>query len=230
MEKLNKLRDFKEKIDKLHQQIKAIRVERDNWCETNRKEIKKLTPLKGKLYKIIDTTLLKDKRLSENEVYFFKPTVTRFQLREQFDNVWDNNCYPTVKGEIYDSNLNEVICVTGHVVEINNLVKLREGESPFIHGNRFTKIYVMLDKNTGYYKIGRSVTPKKREKTLQSEKPTIEMIYNIEGQVKDEKILHRKFKDKRIRGEWFDLSGGDLAKVKEYLESDKKGSYLEYYK
>ena len=75
----------------------------------------------------------------------------------------------------------------------------------------------MIDKNTGYYKIGRSVNPSIREKTLQSEKPTIEMLFNHDAEVKDEKELHNMFSEKRIRGEWFDLNGSDLCKIKDYL-------------
>ena len=82
---------------------------------------------------------------------------------------------------------------------------------------KFTKVYVMIDKNTGYYKIGRSKNPQYRERTLQSEKPTIEMLFNHEARVKDEKDLHKMFQDKRVRGEWFDLNGSDLYKIREYF-------------
>jgi hypothetical protein len=52
---------------------------------------------------------------------------------------------------------------------------------------------------------------------LQSEKPTIEMIYSHDARIKDEKVLHDYFKSKRVRGEWFDLSGSDLQYIKEYF-------------
>jgi hypothetical protein len=76
----------------------------------------------------------------------------------------------------------------------------------------------MIDKNTGYYKIGRSKNPKIRETTLQSEKPTIEMIFSVESKMSDEKVLHDLFKNKRIRGEWFDLSGSDINTIREYFK------------
>jgi hypothetical protein len=84
-----------------------------------------------------------------------------------------------------------------------------------------TQIYVMIDKNTGYYKIGRSVNPKIRERTLQSEKPTIEMIFSYLGLSSDEKELHEMFFEKRIRGEWFDLNGTDIQKIKNFFEKYK---------
>ena len=76
----------------------------------------------------------------------------------------------------------------------------------------------MIDKNTGLYKIGRSINPKIRERTLQSEKPTIELLYFREGYDLDEKFLHNFFKDKRVRGEWFDLNFEDRQFIKEYFK------------
>jgi len=85
-----------------------------------------------------------------------------------------------------------------------------------------TKVYVMIDKNTGYYKIGRSKNPKIREKTLQSEKPTIEMLFNHDAKTVDEKVLHSKFSEKRVRGEWFDLCGSDLSMISDYFNKQNK--------
>jgi hypothetical protein len=74
--------------------------------------------------------------------------------------------------------------------------------------------YVMLDANTGYYKIGRSKSILEREKALQSEKPTIELVFSIEKNVESE--LHKKFASKRVRGEWFALTSDDLKSILEY--------------
>lgn len=66
------------------------------------------------------------------------------------------------------------------------------------------KTYILKDKNTGYYKIGRSSNPLDREKTLQSEKPTYELIKIFNNDI--ETKLHKKYKKQNVRGEWFDLS------------------------
>jgi hypothetical protein len=79
-------------------------------------------------------------------------------------------------------------------------------------------VYVMLDENTGQYKIGVSKTPHHRERTLQSEKPTIEMLFFYKGGYKEEKELHKKFKEKRTRGEWFKLNEEDLNYIMSYFE------------
>tara|TARA_R100000654_G_C2658433_1_gene124295 strand:+ start:43 stop:888 length:846 start_codon:yes stop_codon:yes gene_type:complete len=66
------------------------------------------------------------------------------------------------------------------------------------------RTYILKDKNTGYYKIGRSINPKEREKTLQSEKPTIKMIKEFKNDIENE--LHKKYSKNRVRGEWFKLN------------------------
>jgi hypothetical protein len=76
--------------------------------------------------------------------------------------------------------------------------------------------YLMIDHNTGYYKIGKSKSPKFRETTLQSQKPTIELIHIWEKDF-SEKQLHEKFSNKRIRGEWFNLTSEDVKFLK-YLK------------
>ena len=75
----------------------------------------------------------------------------------------------------------------------------------------------MIDKNTGYFKIGRSINPSTREKTLQSEKPTIDMLFSYPATNECETDLHGIYSKKRIRGEWFDLNGTDLKNIKTYF-------------
>lgn len=66
------------------------------------------------------------------------------------------------------------------------------------------RCYLMIDSTTGYVKIGKSIDPEKREKTLQCEKPTIKLLHYFEGDHESE--LHRKYSKKRIRGEWFNIN------------------------
>lgn len=83
------------------------------------------------------------------------------------------------------------------------------------------KVYLILNKRNNYIKIGRSKNPKTREKTLQSEEPTLKMIAVWEAENIVEKHLHQKYKSKRIRGEWFDLSLKDLVEISEYMTNNK---------
>lgn len=80
-------------------------------------------------------------------------------------------------------------------------------------------IYLMLNKRNNHFKIGSSKNLFHREKTLQSEEPEVELITFWHGPVSLEAKLHRQFKEKRQRGEWFDLTLKDLKVLKEQLEN-----------
>lgn len=84
-------------------------------------------------------------------------------------------------------------------------------------------IYLMIDRTNSYYKIGISNKPEYRERTLQSEKPTIELIASKEFPNRKiaesfEKALHNSFKEKNIRGEWFMLDKDDIDDLIESLK------------
>jgi hypothetical protein len=84
-------------------------------------------------------------------------------------------------------------------------------------------VYLMIDNTNQYHKIGISNSPEYREKTLQSEKPTIELICAKEFPSRKiaesiEKALHETFSDKRLRGEWFELSEPDINEIKQTLK------------
>lgn len=66
-------------------------------------------------------------------------------------------------------------------------------------------VYAMQNSRNGYIKIGRSVNPACREKTLQGEDPDIKLIAKRKCNKEMEVALHRRFKDFRVRGEWFKL-------------------------
>ena len=80
-------------------------------------------------------------------------------------------------------------------------------------------VYLMIDTANGYHKIGISNHPKYREGTLQSEKPTIELVCAKQYPSRViataiESALHSAFGEKRLRGEWFDLSDQDVSDIK----------------
>lgn len=87
----------------------------------------------------------------------------------------------------------------------------------------FCFVYLMHDTSNGYYKIGISNSPEYRERTLQSEKPTIEMIASKKFPIRKiaesiEKALHSAYSEKRLRGEWFKLNDNDVEHIKETLK------------
>lgn len=79
-------------------------------------------------------------------------------------------------------------------------------------------VYIMEDTVNHYFKIGISNKPEYREKTLQSEKPTIELIrykqYPSRKIAKAiESALHESFSDKHLRGEWFELNELEVNQI-----------------
>jgi hypothetical protein len=73
------------------------------------------------------------------------------------------------------------------------------------------KTYIIKDDLNNTYKIGRSIDPLKREKTLQSEKPNLKLIKIFENNI--EKELHDLYKHCRLRGEWFNLNKVQLEYI-----------------
>jgi hypothetical protein len=78
-------------------------------------------------------------------------------------------------------------------------------------------IYLMVDNTNGLIKIGRSKTPFYREGTLQSKEPQTHLFSYWRAPKEVENELHRKFKKKRVRGEWFRLTISDLDEIKFYM-------------
>jgi hypothetical protein len=77
-------------------------------------------------------------------------------------------------------------------------------------------VYIMRNNRNGYCKIGFSEEVEHREKTLQSEDPDIELVLSIAGTARLERELHQKYHSKRLRGEWFTLSDGDIEIIRAY--------------
>lgn len=221
IEIIQNLNEYNDQLLKLQKQLAVIKKERLNYTILKSSSIESMYPKYGEYYEIKDVHIVagikhaceydyKDLELNQ-DVYYFASDNIFFSPKNDFGNDWGEEM-PSVVGCIFDSDHNMIMeCIR---VDITNLKITIKDE---VKSKDKTNIYVMIDKNTGYYKIGRSVKPKVREKTLQSEKPTIEMLFFNEGNNRDEKVLHNTFKDKRIRGEWFDLSGSDLVKIKEYF-------------
>jgi len=219
MNVFDKLEELELEIAKSRIVTKELEASRICWCKNNRKEIKKLYPKKNIIYAMTDISLAlcsyHPYRGYHDEKYFFKVNDIRFSPDNDFTGYRKPS--PTVLGDVLDINLNVVN--ESERVYISELISIEQENKPSKLSNNFTKVYVMIDKNTGYYKIGRSKNPNQREKTLQSEKPTIEMLFNRDARVKDEKKLHDMFDKKRVRGEWFDLKGSDLGLIKEYFDN-----------
>ena len=213
----------RQEIDAAQEYVRKLNRDVVEWCRENKQTIKSMMPTKGRIYKLKSLERFNwwdiQKYCLTDEVYYFKPTNTRFDPKNWFRYACGEYFIP-VKGDILDCNFRVV--VSDKQIPIYDIEEVKDNRDISAGKRKITSIYVMIDKNTGYYKIGRSVNPKKRERTLQSEKPTIEMLFNHDARVYDEKHLHDMFQEKRVRGEWFDLSGSDLSTIQQYFNNKKQ--------
>jgi hypothetical protein len=226
MNVIDQLEIFRKEIYDLYEKGDKKKDDLINWARINKSEIKKHFPIKEKIYQIINpgsafglekndkTFYYRSNYYSINTKFYFKVTNTSFNPCHDFTKFYHCIRMPSVKGIILNEEFNKLFDYEyEEEIEITYLKKIDDE----LLTDKSTFIYVMIDKNTGYYKIGKSVNPKYREKTLQSEKPTIEMLHVFSGKSSDEKKLHEIFKQKRIRGEWFDLSGSDVQSINTYF-------------
>jgi hypothetical protein len=226
MNVIDQLEIFRKEIYDLYEKGDKKKDDLINWARTNKSEIKKHFPIKEKIYEIINpgsafglekndkTFYYRSNYYSINTKFYFKVTNTSFNPAHDFTKFYHCIRMPSVKGIILNEEFNKLFDYEyEEEIEITYLKKVNDE----VLSDKPTFIYVMIDKNTGYYKIGKSVDPKHRERTLQSEKPTIEMLYVFSAKSSDEKKLHEIFKQKRIRGEWFDLSGSDVQLINTYF-------------
>lgn len=89
-------------------------------------------------------------------------------------------------------------------------IELNKLESQKINKQE-SQCYIIKDENTGLYKIGKSIDPLHREKTLQSEKPLLKAVKIFKEDHEAE--LHDLYKKQRVRGEWFNLTKLQLEYV-----------------
>ena len=91
-------------------------------------------------------------------------------------------------------------------IEINKSTKPRS-----VASGAGTQTYLMMDESCGAIKIGRSGNPEYREKTLCAQMPRVKLIavcpYDIERR------LHDEYSEKRMRGEWFNLTVRDINQI-----------------
>ena len=59
---------------------------------------------------------------------------------------------------------------------------------------------------------------KYRERTLQSKEPEVEIVKIWNCDKKIERLLHKKFIKKKIRGEWFNLDFRDIYDLNKTIE------------
>lgn len=86
-----------------------------------------------------------------------------------------------------------------------------------------TWIYLIRDNTTKTFKIGNALNPFERVKQLKHSGTKLPIALDLEllnawyATEDEERYLHRKFKSKRINGEWFNLDGSDINAIYLYF-------------
>ena len=73
------------------------------------------------------------------------------------------------------------------------------------------KTYLIKDTSSMLYKIGRSANPCIRHRDIKTGNPTTMLLMFCNSDI--ESILHKKYADKRVSGEWFKLSDHDITEI-----------------
>lgn len=177
----------------------------------------KLSGYGNRLYPEYCIGTIKGNRINEWNGYKIGGIVNPQLIVEPIPNV--RNPYGVIT-EMYEYKDSVVIIadygiVKGNFENIFTDVFIKQKEEPVddsnINVSKVPKTYLMRDENTGKTKIGRSINPRKREKTLLSDSPVITLFAVCERNV--EKELHSKYAAKRVRGEWFDLTQSDIKQI-----------------
>ena len=81
--------------------------------------------------------------------------------------------------------------------------------------------FIYLIKSNNMYKIGKTKNIKTRIQSIKTSTPFLLEIVHTQKYInyhKIEKHLHTEFKDKRVSGEWFNLTENDIEYIKNYNE------------
>lgn len=138
---------------------------------------------------------------------------------------------------VYDVELD------GEIEKQYTLFKTKRKKWVFLENNKITEVYEIQEllKETGInynpdlkfiyileselgYKIGKSGKVEKRFNAFNIKMPFAWRVLNIfavhHKQINQlEKFLHKRLENKKINGEWFDLSNEDISIIKKFIES-----------
>jgi hypothetical protein len=106
-----------------------------------------------------------------------------------------------------------------------NIQNATPNNSPQPVKTRHTGYVYLLQSPTKAYKIGRSKNPENRLKTFSVKLPfEVEYIALIKtnDMVGLERQLHQRFADKRVNGEWFELSSEDVQYIQGLSNGQEK--------
>ena len=162
------------------------------------------------------------KLLSVNKIENWKISLQTGQVITGIRPFGRDHAYSTFSElqDMFKSMFNDYMC---ELEKIENYTPIDEYNNFNDNIKEECFLYLMIDTTNNHHKIGISNNPIYRERTLQSEKPTIELVTSKKFPSRQialsiERALHETFKAKNIRGEWFVLNEMEVNEIKETLK------------
>lgn len=141
-------------------------------------------------------SLLETKKMLQDELNLINNTLDLYKKKGDFSAAWNSKRYKEYE-----------------LKYLSHYDRIKKDPDGFV--------YLMIDNSNGTYKIGFSKSPKRREKTLQSEKPVIQLVCYFSAKKSVESDLHELFHEHRIRGEWFKFNNKILKNVLAIYKNNK---------
>jgi hypothetical protein len=142
----------------------------------------------------------------------FEPALAQFVSDDEI-----NQCLVTY-AETLDWEIEWPLEISRFLSELRDESHRRFYHPPNAKSKNPEKGYVYLIRSvTGHYKIGYSRNPDDRLRTFSVKLPfevEFEHLIPSDDMRADERMLHEKFEDKHVNGEWFDLAPEDVAYIK----------------
>lgn len=92
-------------------------------------------------------------------------------------------------------------------------------------------VYFIRSTGTGLTKIGFTTNLSARLSVIQNGNPGgVHVVTTLQGNRVVERRWHRRFADKRVRGEWFDLSHDDLDEIKGHSQGTVHNARIDKHK
>lgn len=115
-----------------------------------------------------------------------------------------------IRQELYDELMNNVEPILTEAAQYD-LTNKRCAVANGLVRTDTQQTYLVLDEATGYTKIGKSKDIHTRLQIIKTHVPLCQLIGYITDDV--EKELHARYSDKKIKGEWFNLSDKDIQDI-----------------
>ena len=161
---------------------------------------------------IIKYVKIKKHKIGSGKGCFTEPTVEVILLHDDLS--------PLTENEVRELDPNGFFHRDYLSISINHIGEQHIMQSKYNNNYGVGFVYILNVEKTNLYKIGKSINVESRLNQIQTSTPfklLLHKSYKCNNYDKIEKNLHGIYKDKKVQGEWFNLSYSDLNYIDEYM-------------